>query len=402
MRKFYRSLSLIRLGEILQVSIRLIAELHTADLLFSSKTSVSSVGRTSVLNLLYVLSTTAISLGAGAMLAGYDPNRVFVRYLYYPLVVIGQFFFVCATLSVCSVWNSTAKRFMPLTDDGRPLPPSDLHNNAQANEWGIRHWMHCLKLIAGVEAPVAASLSALTVATMVSYFSPFYVSIAIGIGFLVVSVSFVAAGSRMARLLSISADAIAHRESAMKLNRRCDNTKRISLPMDQGGGRIADRSAPNELRLSYLSQPAEKALRSDSKDGEQVLTAGSIAESSDLPTTRRCSSSSEEAQSDDDITRTESDVPVTRCEEVDDIEASESSEVGASSEIKEEIAPSEQENFEPSRGVDVFPNQLLCISRILELLPSSNRCAMKPTRQVKTSLSAVADQIRTTAHFIIR
>ena len=184
---------------------------------------------------------------------------------------------------------------MPQADKGKPLHhtapdkmarfTSSSDRNfmaAQSKVWGVRHWMQLLKWIAGVEAPVAASLSALTVATMVSYFSPFYVSIAMSICCLVVSVSFAAAGSRMASLLSISADAATsnQNEGARHRGERQGNAVRNSLERHQDVGRSSESMPPIELVQSSSSQSSESVAQAESKGNEQVVTDMSYVETS--------------------------------------------------------------------------------------------------------------------------
>ena len=55
-----------------------------------------------------------------------------------------------------------------------------------------------------MDAPISVSLSALTVAMMISYFSPLYISASLSICCLVVALFFAAAGSRMAYMLVLS------------------------------------------------------------------------------------------------------------------------------------------------------------------------------------------------------
>ena len=398
-----------------QVNVRLIAELRAADLLFTSKASVGSVGRTSVFNLLYLLPMTATTIGNGIVLAGHDQKRVFVDDLYYPFVITGQFFFVCATLSVCSVWNSTAKRVITLAADGRHMQqpstsPEKImrtasngsHTGARANVWGIRHWMQFLKLIAGMEAPVAASLSALTIATMVSYFSPLYVSIAMSVCCLVVSVSFAAAGSRMARLLSISADAISLRQEEAKQlgQQRPGMVRRNSLGSHPDDARNNKRMPPRPMGPSNLTQLPENILLSDLKHGEQGMTE-SISHAA--PTSQRSSSGSEEAQSEDEAASTDEggSSSSTCCDDHADVEAGKATKAFEASDTSKEREVSEGVDRGPSHDVHDSSNAQSA-SSFCDLWPSSNRRTTMPRHRVKTSLSMVADEIHSTAHFIIR
>jgi len=341
------------------------------------------------------------------VLAGHDPKRVFIRELHYPFVITGQFFFVCTTLSVCSVWNALAKRVTPQTDDSKPLQQapawqsktarlasSDRCHHVESTVWGIRHWMQFLKLIAGMEAPVAASLSALTVATMVSYFSPFYVSIAMSICCLVVSVSFAAAGSRMARLLSISADAVALRHyGAKQLGQGQGNRRRNSLERYQNVSRRPEGTPPMEAAQSHLNRLSEDAVRGDSEGGQQFVT-----ESTSYPqTSRRCSSSSEEAQSDEEAIATENNHSSLACSD-DNVEAGQDHEASS---MSEDRASSDVEDLSQSHKHE-YRIPISVFSRFRVFLPISTQRISTPPQRVRTSLSLVADQIHSTAHFIIR
>ena len=82
----------------LQVHLQLSFELHAMNLL-SGKARVGNIGRTLLFSALFVACMLGCALGVGCALLGLDPHHVYERYLYYPLLGAGQFFFVCARRS---------------------------------------------------------------------------------------------------------------------------------------------------------------------------------------------------------------------------------------------------------------------------------------------------------------
>ena len=191
-------------------------ELNDINLLFG-KSGMSTVGRTLIFNVLYLLSMAATAFGGGLIILGILDMRILV-YIFYPLVGFGQLFFLCATLSVSSVWNKMAKkvtqRFLKDENSALAATESASANTATASFFFrakvgcIRRLMTISKLNIGADAPISVSLSALTVAMMISYFSPLYISAALSVCCLVVALSFAAAGSRMAYLMALSVEPI--------------------------------------------------------------------------------------------------------------------------------------------------------------------------------------------------
>jgi len=197
--------------------MRLVIELYAMKLLFS-KSSVSNVGRTLIFNLLYLLSMVATVIGALCLIVGINDMRALV-YMFYPLVGFGQLFFLCATLSVSTVWNSMAKKasLILVSVSNSSLPPASLiRTNADTTAKSKKLGFCCLvkmpKPSVGVDAPITTSLIALTVTMMISYFSPLYISSAMSVCCLVIAISFAAAGGRMARLLTLSTEPLANKK----------------------------------------------------------------------------------------------------------------------------------------------------------------------------------------------
>ena len=218
--------------------MRLLVDLYSIGVLFS-KTSVSNVGRTLILNVLYLFCMLATVLGVWVIILGMSDNRVLL-YMFYPMVGFGQLFFVCATLSVSTVWNSMAKKAAPIllapVDNEIDLPDTlapATNGTAATDKSSCSRATLCFccydlkkipKVSMGVGAPVPTSLTALTVAVMISYFSPIYITAALSVCCLVIAISFAAAGGRLARLLTQSSEPVSRRQqqcwslSCYKLN----------------------------------------------------------------------------------------------------------------------------------------------------------------------------------------
>jgi len=273
------------------------------DALFS-KTSMSNVGRTLILNLLYVFCMLATVLGIGVIIVGMSDNRVLL-YMFYPMVGFGQLFFVCATLSVSTVWNSMAKKAAPIilapVDNGsNPQIPSTAERNgtADANESCFfratpcccRNLIKIPKVTTGVGALVPISLSALTVAMMISYFSPLYITAALSVCCLVIALSFAAAGSRTARLLAQSSEPVSPKPRTLwKLScckRNSDgNQNKSELQLSSRRNRQSSiEGSSRELEDSRIS--GEPQQSSASCTAAVLSSAGAEAESNLLMPSR--------------------------------------------------------------------------------------------------------------------
>jgi hypothetical protein len=151
---------------------------------------------------------------------------------------------------------------------------------------------------------------------------------------------------------------------------------------------------------SNLTQLPENILLSDLKHGEQGMTEST---SHAAPTSRRSSSSSEEAQSEDEAASTDEggSPSSTCCDDHADVEAGKATKAFEASDTSKEREVSEGVDRGPSHDVHDSSNAPSA-SSFCDLWPSSNWRLATPQQRVKTSLSMVADEIHSTAHFIIR
>jgi len=222
-----------------------------------------------------MLPVTAVALGVGITMVGLDENRVFDRNLYYPLVVIGQFFFVCATLSVSFVWESRVNKIIPLTHAVRPSLPagpsssfsSNIRHSTRAKIWCMHYWIIFLKSILGLEALIAASLSAITVAMMVSYVSPLYISAATSMCCLVVSVTLAATGSRLGRLLDVPIGAFSLSEEEL------DNRSQRHVNIEWNSIAIHRDEGKSKVRLSSSRATRQQELAGNGDTGDSFAQA---------------------------------------------------------------------------------------------------------------------------------
>jgi len=235
------------------VNLRLISEVRALEHIFS-KSSIGNVRRTLIFNVLYVLPIIGNAIGMGLMIAGLDNSRIFVRELLYPSVALGQLFFNCATLNISSIWDSMARKVMPIS----PTPELSQQKSALligaccgqaahvrhqqckfSSKRGSNCLVRCIRRTAGVVGVIALSLFALSVAIMSLYFSPFNVSIAMSVGCLVVGVSYAVAGTRMASLLSLGSGALSFegpRSRPMKGVRIARKKKGHEIGINSGSG----------------------------------------------------------------------------------------------------------------------------------------------------------------------
>jgi hypothetical protein len=253
-------------------------ELHSMSLLFS-KSSVSNVGRTLIFNLLYLLSMAGTVLGALFMIVGMTDIRQLV-FMFYPMVGFGQLFFLCATLSVSTVWNSMAKKAAPiLVSISSPSAATSTHTNTEIaanNEkwtppplrWIRRYLTKMPKLSLGVDAPIPTSLIALTVTMMISYFSPLYISSAMSVCCLVIAISFAAAGSRMARLLTLSTEPVAKKQHQRWELRCCKRSDGGNSSNGNDGGNSHSCSEDSSESVDIHNNSTSEFKQHESEDSK--------------------------------------------------------------------------------------------------------------------------------------
>jgi len=222
-----------------------------------------------------MLPVTAVALGRGHHNGGPRRESRFRPQLVLPISRYWAVFFVCATLSVSFVWESRVNKIIPLTHAVRPSLPagpsssfsSNIRHSTRAKIWCMHYWIIFLKSILGLEALIAASLSAITVAMMVSYVSPLYISAATSMCCLVVSVTLAATGSRLGRLLDVPIGAFSLSEEEL------DNRSQRHVNIEWNSIAIHRDEGKSKVRLSSSRATRQQELAGNGDTGDSFAQA---------------------------------------------------------------------------------------------------------------------------------